>query len=532
MKTRLTTLAWGAITALVASTATAFAQYDDTYITPKQNKTRQAELKKLDQERAKERARERELYLKQEAEKAYYNTPVDDRGFTDYEIDAYNRRDNNSYSPLSQQQKKQTKLAKRKRTAPKGKYADRLRRFHSDNAIVLVDAGQVYIISDDDYDSYYDEDSYYYGGSPSVNFYIYGGYSALNSYACSSYPWYDPWYSYWANPWYYSWRDPFYYYYRRPGWDWGWSMGWGYSPWYSGYDWGWNMGFGYSPWYSGYNWGYRDGFWDGYYWGSRDNYYDPYNGSYYSRPKNVYPNGRRSNKSYQGSYNNGQRDNDQYASSRSSSSIAARNQYARGSYWSDSKSRSTDNSFSNNYGGRRGTSNERGIFSRNELGQVTAGGSSYDRGTTSREVFRQPRRDLNPDLTAQEFNRGISSSTRNDYQGGRGVFRTDRSFNSSSTPTRSREVFRSDRPSRNDYQGGRGVFGTDRSSNSSSTPTRSREVFRSDRPSRNDYQGGRGVFGTDRSSSSSSSTYSPSRSSSPSSDRSYGGGSRNSTGRR
>ena len=234
----------------------------------------------------------------------------------------------------------------------------------------------------------------------------------------------------------------------------------------------------------------------------------------------------------QGSYNNGQRDNDQYASSRSSSSIAARNQYARGSYWSDSKSRSTDNSFSNNYGGRRGTSNERGIFSRNELGQVTAGGSSYDRGTTSREVFRQPRRDLNPDLTAQEFNRGISSSTRNDYQGGRGVFRTDRSFNSSSTPTRSREVFRSDRPSRNDYQGGRGVFGTDRSSNSSSTPTRSREVFRSDRPSRNDYQGGRGVFGTDRSSSSSSSTYSPSRSSSPSSDRSYGGGSRNSTGRR
>lgn len=119
MRTRLTTLAWGAITALVASTATAFAQYDDTYITPKQNKTRQAELKKLDQERAKERARERELYLKQEAEKAYYNTPVDDRGFTDYEIDAYNRRDNNSYSPLSQQQKSKRNWQNEKELPPK-----------------------------------------------------------------------------------------------------------------------------------------------------------------------------------------------------------------------------------------------------------------------------------------------------------------------------------------------------------------------------------------------------------------------------
>lgn len=454
-----------------------FAQDNDIYFTPKQNKALQAELKKKDLAQAKEFAKMEEEYKKHLQKEVYYYDPIDENGFTQFEIDEYNHRHKSDTTSLKQLKgRRNGEVFQRAKMKSKNKYTDRIRRFHRDDAVVVIEDDEVYILSDD----YYNEDT-------PINIYIYGNSDPWYDYGCYAYPWYDPFYS----PWYYSSWYPRYYYYSRPyHWNWYWNS------------WGWNYSgsWSYSPWYNGYNWGYHDGFWDGYYWGSShygNSYYDPYNGSSYKR----YSNGRRSSELYGGQYNQRRQSSNSYGRNISTNSLASRNSYSRGDYWTNSQSRITDNTASNNYGYGRNSynnSNERGTYQRSEGEKINSNRNSYSKDQTSRGVYRQPK-----------MGREYPSSNSRQISSER------------YTPSRSRNSYS------RDYGNYRSSYSRRNSSTSSSY--RSSNTYR---PSRN--------YDYDRSSSSrSSNSYTPSRNSSSSSSNgsssrgSYGGGSsRNSTSRR
>ncbi len=172
-----------------------------------------------------------------------------------------------------------------------GTYSDRLRRFHSADA-VIVDANCVYIVDDHgnliDYADYYGYnnyyDPYYDNGYGSVNIYI-------NNWGWSGYynSWY-PWYSYppyhpryygsrWGlryDPWYGSWYDPWY----DPYW---------YRPYYGGY-------YGYYGW-GGYYGGYNNGYWNGY----NDGYFNKH---YYRRSQTSMSRDRYRGNDYGNTYTN------------------------------------------------------------------------------------------------------------------------------------------------------------------------------------------------------------------------------------
>ena len=496
-----------AIAALVTAVAPrAYAQYDDIYVTPEQNKTWQKDYKEKEAEREKQREEERKRRAAQAKKEAYLYDAVDENGFSEYEIDAYNRRNGAEWDGESARRDDDRKLkvkAKKKKKAP-GRYANRIRRFHSDDAIVIVEGDRVYII---DEDGYCGGDGWGYDDydDTTVNIFVGVG-SGWGGYPRFGFSWYDSWFDPWYDPWFSAWYDPFYPYYRRH-----------YRPWYWS-PWGWgSWGWGRSPWRDGYHWGYNDGFWDGYYWGSSGgHYYDPYSGSYYRQPR-AYSQGRRSSEVYGARHNQGryERGGSVSSSGRRSDAYEApsRNRYARGNYWTSSESRVTDNTYENNYGyGREGrvSRNERGVFGENGQGRVVREGdqrtitrtgvevnptrSREDRGVfrasrnqierqerlerqerqsvgRDRRISTEQRRDYDrsPRRNSYERNRSNYEGGRNSYQrGSSSTYRSNRNATSSSS-SRSSESYRSSRSSSTNSSSG--SYNSDRSSSSRSSST-------------------------------------------------------------
>ncbi|KGL56459.1 hypothetical protein HQ50_01680 [Porphyromonas sp. COT-052 OH4946] len=192
---------------------------------------------------------------------------------SDRDIDAYNRRDGQSYDgkKLSKDKKKRDSA----RSSVPGRYSRRLARFYKPNTIVISGADNVYVTDDGECFVYGDE---YYDDASSVNIYI-------NS------PWYDPfpytsWYPSFSGWYNYTWNYPWFYYGSHIGWG-------GYYP---GYNWYWSYYYDpfYNPYGIGMGWGYPYG-WGSYYgWGG----YPGVIHHYHHYPKKTYPNGQHSGAYY------------------------------------------------------------------------------------------------------------------------------------------------------------------------------------------------------------------------------------------
>ena len=352
----------------------------------------------------------------------YYDDP------SDRDIDAYNRRGNanDSLSRRSVRRGNNTskQYASRERgsdyktrsRSSRGRYTDRIARFHDPSTIVVQRGNSIVIYTDEDYYGCgynCDQCSYYGGGDVNIYFGVgcgscgygcgsnyYGGYpSYYPGYYSSYYPWYSPWY---GDPyWYYVWYGPSYPRYRRHGW-------WGYSSW----GWGWGSAWDYysNPYYAWHN-GYRQGFIDGYYSGYYGSYgYDPYVGSYY-RSVNRTPNGRRNNE-YYGAAGNSSRNNggsvttassvNQQLSDRETRRLEAVNE-TRGNYWTENANRVTDNTSYNPREYRPSRSgNARGSYGEDSRGNNSR--VSSDSGTRRRNesVTERPARRGSYDGTTQQ----------------------------------------------------------------------------------------------------------------------------------
>lgn len=459
MKRFISTLIIVASFALAAGGAKAYAQYyDDIYTSPTEARKQREESNKKAEERRKAEAKEREIRLKAqqqaEEEEAYYYDPVDTNGFTEYEIDAYNRRNGTDTVALRTKAKNQTSKAKassKKKPTYQSKYAKRISRFHSDDAIVAQRGERVYIITDDGYDGYdeYGYD-YGYGYDGEVNIYI----------TAASLPWYYNSYYPWSDPWFY---DPFYYqgywgsrYYSHYGWG-GWShCGWGYPG--CGPSWG-------NGYYHGYHDGYYDGYYNGYYAGGG---YDPYSGRAY---QNNYQHGRRSSENFGGRYNDARQagrissSSQNYNNGRSNNASGGRKEYDRGTFWTSSANREAYNT-NNNAGGRAGVgvNRERGVFQTdgNNAGRIFSSQSGEDR-----RVYRAPQR-------ARTNMNGNGRSTGN-FNRERGIFGQERSRNNGQSVDNSRSRIESQQrqtaePVRRDtWQQQRSSNSTERQSSSSSS---------------------------------------------------------------
>ena len=199
----------------------------------------------------------------------------DDTEYTvasDRDIDAYNRRDGQSYDgkKLSKDKKRDST-----RSSVPGRYSRRLARFYKPNTIVISGADNVYVTDDGEYFVYGDE---YYDDASSVNIYI-------NSPWCDPFP-YTSWYPSFSGWYNYTWNYPWFYYGSHIGWG-------GYYP---GYNWYWSYYYDpfYNPYGIGMGWGYPYG-WGSYYgWGG----YPGVIHHYYHYPKKTYSNGQHSGAYY------------------------------------------------------------------------------------------------------------------------------------------------------------------------------------------------------------------------------------------
>ncbi len=486
--------------------SSAYAQYyDDLYTTPtkakeqRQQYQKEAQLQK--ERRAAERARRIKKQQEMESEELYYNAPVDDNGFSEYEIDAYNRRNDQidddkdlKYKTRSNKSRTRSKLKK----GYAGKYSDRINRFYRDDAVVITRGNKTIVVTDD---CYYDYDSYYIDGGDQIviiNGSSFWPYSFID--IDPFYPWYDPWY------YSFGWGP------RYPRhWNWGFSWNWGYYwSWnYSGWGTPWNPY--YNGYYGGYRHGYYDGYYNGYYHGYYDGYYgyDPYNGSYYQRyNRNYYRDGRRSGEAL-GARDNVSR-NGRASVSSSSSSLSrptggrtSRASYARGDFWKNPQTRDEYNLDRNINEGRIANG---GRAPR----AVRDGGSvNQNRINDSRGVTRIPRNMTQNSGRAEratDVDRSVFRLPKNNRLGNnsremRSLWSYERERAVTSDSNRSRRSWEGTRPSRSTVE---------------------------QRPSRSTYDQSRAI----RSSSSSSWGSSSSSSSRSGGSSSSGGGHRNSGGRR
>ncbi len=367
-----------------------------------------------------------------------------------------------------------------------GTYSDRLRRFHSADA-VIVDANRVYIVDDFgnlvDYADYYGYnnyyDSYYDNAYGSVNIYI-------NDWGWSGYydSWY-PWYSYpsyhpryygsrWGlryDPWHISWYDPWY----DPYWH---------RPYYGGY-------YGYYGW-GGYYGGYNNGYWNGY----NDGYFNKH---YYRRSQTSMPRDRYRGYDYGNTYHNKNNDN----TARSGWNGEVRNgnvqtsgvnaNGSRGQYTGsgvDYSRRGSWNSVNNNIGSVReqnanterigNTDMTRREFDGSRRGSWSSGGTEPQHGTidSRRNAVRSITPDINTNERAAYSREGIRSNNSRGSYVNRNVYNgnstrsynepTRRSSNTYSQPSRSfSEPTRSSSSSRGSYSSGSNSSSGNSSSGSS-----------------------------------------------------------------
>lgn len=334
------------LVALLAFASSAFAQQtryeDDVYLTPKKARELRA-LRAQEERRMQERLAAQRA--QQKAEQEQYQKQLSDW---------YNRRD--MQVTISEMEQNLDELQDvTPRTAKGGEYARRLRRFHSDDQIVLEGVDRVYILDDLDYDSW--SDSYYgydnYNGvSIIINNNRWGSPYYYNHwgrpYHHSFYPWYDRWYGHYYGGWYGSpWGyDPFYYnhwyapYYHRP-------FGW------------------YGGGYHDYNHGYYHGYYDGYYGGY-------YGGNYgYVRPSAKY------NKSGRGIGNVTRQGTQTYGRA-----LGRSDRYESGSYRSSGRNNGYDRNASSNRS--YGTSRSSETYNRNSGSATTRSSGSYSTGSSNR----------------------------------------------------------------------------------------------------------------------------------------------------
>lgn len=241
-----------ALLAAFLGSSVAVAQYeDDAYLTPSQVKKLKEREEKEHLEYLKRKAEKRKK-LEEERAARLLQLKKEETYESDL-IDYYNRR-GKGWEGISSEEMEANldRLEGEKRPRTNGKYSKRIKRFHSDNTVVLRDA-DVYIVDDVRYnpwtDSYYGYDDY---NNVSINIsfgyrpwrdwgYPYPYYRYYGYY----YPWYDSYWDFWGYPrhHYWGWGGPYYgydywggYYYRpyRPHYFYDYSYGYDYYG-YGGY---------------------------------------------------------------------------------------------------------------------------------------------------------------------------------------------------------------------------------------------------------------------------------------------------------
>lgn len=396
---------------------------DDVYYTKEDAKKEQIKAEKAKELRIQQYKKMQE---REEARRAQqFNLQDQLNRSSEDAIDAYNRRTSPDVkdSILSSAQEAPIELStyqsSRKRKTY-GRYSDRLRRFHSDDA-VIINADKVYLVTDDGLMHYEDYNSYYGNGNIYVNVYTYED------------PWvyyYDSWYPWYTYPHRYYRNHRFYYGgYRWRFW---------YDPWYDPYWYG--SYYGYYPGYYGWG-GYHNGYWDGYYdgyWygGGRRNYYRR-NDVSLSRPRDGYRGSGYSGYDYDGNNTN-------------------RNGSAR-SGWMDYNPQTNryapnkDNSSSVNSNGSRGEYNNSGI-DYNRRGSWSDRNNQREYGTVdsrNNTVHTRIRQDINTNERAIRERSVNNSGSRGSYQS-RGSYNNsynNNSYNNNRSNSRSYETRSSTRSS-------------------------------------------------------------------------------------
>ena len=351
------TFKWIGLCLISLITLPSFGQVaDDAYRTPSRAKQERVVRDKENKARAE---RMQEKYRREEAKRAWEAKIMEAR--QDSLEDWYNRRA--MRVTVEDMEENLDRIDGDRSAKGGGKYAQRLRRFHDGNRLVIDDVDRVYVLDDMDYDPW--TDSYYgYDRRSNVNIsinygfpryrYGWGGY-----YGRAYYGWYDPWWGPRHAGWYDPWYDPWY------------------SPWYTAW---------YDPWYGGYHGYYSPAWGSSYYWGG---WYGPgyVVNNYYYTPRKCSRHGRSV-----ANYGRNAQINDRYgrALGRSADRVDAWNNgygNTRSNVSRSSNRRTYDQptrrSWDNGFGNRSGSSVSRSSNSstRSSGGSYGSGGSSTSRSS-------------------------------------------------------------------------------------------------------------------------------------------------------